>query len=439
MKRSRRGRSSARRRSRPGAGVDVYLFPAVIGGGLGDIEETLALGRRLERAGYSTWLYRRAGTPLPRDVDGPWGWPARLRRVGRLDPRAPAAMTVTPAWGVSAAPERPGPFGRAGPWAPEAADVERAYGASATVHVSLEEFARNLPTAGEDRERLREGGVPTRALPRRLRASRAEGDRVRLAEAYARYRAFDRPNLLHVFATFRPHPTFSAEFPAAVETGPLWPGRRRASPPRSNRRLSEWVWYASPASAERIAGEVIRGLGDARPPVRLFVRSPRPWTRYPAAPGVEVRNAPMTPGEWEARFSRAGLRIVTGSRTLLEAIEVGGPFLYFNGVLGRGPATRRHRPEKIAAWLAVERDRLPPDLRRDLSDFARGRRVREVVSRAARRADGWARFPVGRPASGFSPPFDDGGALVESVARALAHHPTGATEIVARVRAGSNP
>ncbi len=57
------------RRSGPG-GLDVYLFPAVVGGGLGDIEEVLLAGRRLARAGYPVHLFRRPGRPLPR-------WPSR--------------------------------------------------------------------------------------------------------------------------------------------------------------------------------------------------------------------------------------------------------------------------------------------------------------------------------------------------------------------------
>lgn len=440
--RSRPGRSTAPSRSGPvdPGRLDVYLFPAVIGGGLGDIEETLAAGRRLASAGWVPRLYRCGGRPLPREVAGPWDWPTPLERVDRLDSRAPAALTVTPAWGISAAPGRPGAMGRPGPWTDEAKEVERVYGTGSTVHVSLEEFARTLSLAREDRERLREGGVPSRALPARLRASAAAGERTRFREAFERFRAFDRPNVLHVFATFRPDPVFAREFPAAVQTGPLWPHRFRPGPGvREGPRAREWVWYASPSSAERIAPAVIDGLTPVEPAMRLLIRTPRPWKVAPCGRGVEVLDRPLSKEAWEARFAGADVRVVTGSRTLLEALEVGGPFLYFNGVVGRGPARRRHRPEKIVAWLEAERERLPLDLRRDLGDFARGRRVRAVVRRAAERRGGWANFPTGGPAPGFRPPFDDAGRLIEEVACALAQSPTDAPGLVGRVRAGLNP
>ncbi len=418
---------------------DVYLFPAVVGGGLGDIEETLAAGRRLAAAGAVVRLYRCPGHPLPRHVDGPWDWPARLRRTDRLRPAAAAAVTVTPAWGVSAAPERPGPLGRAGPWATEAAEIEAAYGAGSTVHLSLEEFARTLPVAREQRERLREGGVRGRAISAQLRTERARADTERFREAFARFRAFDRTNVLHLFATFRRDPVFAAEFPAAVQSGPLWPGRFRGGSVRSAPRTGEWVWYASPASSERILPGVLRGLRSVDPTRRLYVRTPRSWASPPSDRWVVLEGRPLAPETWARRFRAAEVRIVTGSRTLLEAIEAGGPFLYFNGVLGAGAATRRHRPEKIVAWLDAERTRVPPDLARDLRDVARGRRAAAVVARAACRAGGWRRFPRGPPPGGFRPPFDDAGRLAVAIARALARAPGTAEAIVARVRRGSNP
>jgi hypothetical protein len=437
--RSRSGRSTGPRRDggRRRSAVDVYLFPAVVGGGLGDIEEVLAAGRTLGRAGFPLYLYRRPGHPLPRSVEGPWAWP-RLEPCDAPARAEAAALTVAAAWGVSAAPSRSEAFGRGGPWEVEANDIETAYGAGSTLHVSLEEFARTFSPAAENRERLREGGVPSRELGRRLAASRRAGDVDTFRAAFVRYRAFDRPNVLHLFAAFRPDPAFSRAFPAAVQTGPLWPGRFRRRSAHGRSRAREWVWYASPASAERIAREVADGLGRARPPVRLFVRSPRPWrTTLPAGFG-EVGVGTVPPAAWARRFAAAELRIVTGSRTLLEAIEVGGPFLYFNGVLGVGRRQRRHRPEKADALLEVLRTaRVPRSLRRDLADFARGRRVAEVVRNAAGRRDGWANFPGHLRASGFRPPYDDAGRLLVAVARDLARTPTGAAEVVARARSGS--
>ena len=437
--RPRRSTGPSTEPARRDRGVDVYLFPAVVGGGLGDIEEVLAAGRHLHRAGFLLTLYREGGRPLPPHVTGPWEWPPVERRK-RIRRRARTALTVAPSWGVSAGPSRPTRFGRGGPWEVEARNVERAYGPDRTLHVSLEEFARTLPSGAETRERLREGGVPARALGTRYRAARLANEVEAFRSAFRSFRGFDRPNVLHLFATFRPDPAFSREFPEAVQTGPLGSGHRwpaTANAVRPGRR--EWVWYASPASAERVAPAVVRGLAGARPSVTLYVRSPRPWPSVPATSGVEVATAPVAPGTWRERFRRADLRIVTGSRTLLEAMEVGGPFLYFNGVLGRGGARRRHRPEKIRAWLDLARRAgVSPALRRDLADFARGRRVAEVVRRAVRKEDGWARFPRALSPSGFSGPRRDAGRVVVELARELAGPGARSSELVARWRR-SNP
>jgi len=397
----------------------------------------LALGRRLAHAGFRILLYRRPGRPLPRSVDGPWAWPP-IARIHRLAPRGSAALTVAPSWGVSAAPSRAGAFGRGGAWEEEARDIEAAYGPDRTIHVSLEEFARTGTALAETRERLREGGVAARALRARLRAAERAGEVETFRRAFRRFRAFDRPNVLHLFATFGTAPAFVRQFPEAVLTGPLWPGRLRRNA-RTRPPTRSWVWYASPASAEAIGTEVARALGAVRPPVRLWIRTPRPWRSGDLGPHVAVETRPVSAARWRRRFADADVRIVTGSRTLLEAIEVGGPFLYFNGVLASGPRRRRHRPEKILAWLASPAvATAPAALRRDLADFARGRRVAAVVVRAVGRVDGWARFP-GRSGSDFPPPFDDAGSLAVAVARALDRNLGDARAIVARVRARSPP
>ena len=438
------GRSTARSTDRPApaGGVDVYLFPAVVGGGLGDIEEVLAAGRHLDRAGFRLILYRAHGRPLPPSVAGPWEWP-RIERRARIARRARSALTVAPSWGVSAGPSRPGRFGRGGPWEVEARDVEAAYGPERTVHVSLEEFARTLPSRAETRERLREGGVPAREIPSRLRAAEAAHEVAAFRAAFRTFRAFDRPNVLHLYATFRPDRAFGREFPEAVQTGPLSSGhfvppeRRSSRPTRGRSR--EWVWYASPASAERVASEVVAGLEGLRPPVHLYVRSPRPWATLSRTRRVVVDTRARSPRAWRARFRSAELRIVTGSRTLIEAMEVGGPFLYFNGVLGAGARRRPHRPEKIRAWLDLARRAgVSSSLRADLADFARGRRVADVVRRAASGRDGWRRFPTTLPPAGISASRGDAGQVVVAVARELSRPGVRASDLVARWR-GSNP
>ncbi|HTP54512.1 MAG TPA: hypothetical protein VML94_06095 [Thermoplasmata archaeon] len=436
--RSSRSTGRARRTPPPRPAVVAYLLPAIVGGGLGDVEEVLAAGRRLARSGVPLVLYRRPGRPLPRGVDGPWAWPTH-RRVDRLVPDRRAALTITPAWGVSAAPAGPAPLGGPGPWSEEVVAIERAHGADRTIHASLEEFARTLPMRVENRERLREGGVRSRALADRLARARAAGDVATFDRAYRRFRAFDRPNVLHLFATFRPNRSFARAFPEAVQTGPLWPARYSRASSRAP-RSTRWVWYASPASAESIAPDVDRGLAATEGGAQLFVRTPRPWRPRRWASTVRVSADPLAPGRWRRRFRGADVRIVTGSRSLLEAIEVGGPFLYFNGVLGAGSARRRHRPEKIAALLALAREaRWPSDVRRDLADFASGRRVAAITERVARRAGGWGRPRPALRLSGFPPGFDDAGTVLVRVARALARPGASAPGIVARLRAGENP
>jgi hypothetical protein len=271
-------------------------------------------------------------------------------------------------------------------------------------------------------------------LGARLAASRRRGDLTSFRAAFRRFRGFDRPNVLHLFATFEPNRRFGREFPDAVQAGPLGPRLSRSGRTRAAGRPG-WVWYASPASAERIAPQLVAGLvASARRP-RLLVRTPRPWTvRFPAD-RVRVVSHPLPASDWRRRFANADVRVVTGSRTLLEALTIGGPFLYFNGILGLGSGTRRHRPEKLQALLRSRAGRaLPVDVRRDLADFGRGRRVAEVTRRAADRAGGWARFPRRWPVHGFAPGFADAGALLVTAARRLARGRESAPEIVAELR-----
>jgi hypothetical protein len=361
------------------------------------------------------------------------------RRTGRLRPRAPRALTIAPAWGLTAAPARAEPLGRAGAWADEAAEIERAYGSGRTVHVSLEEFCRTLSSSDEELERLREGGVPARRLWRELARSVAAGQLERYRAAFRRFRGFDRANVLHLFATFRFDRPFADEYPEAVQVGPLWPGvfRRRTTRVPSTGR---WVWYASPASAEAIAPSVLRGLGRAATGPGLVIRSPRPWRSAPQLRDAVLRTEPVPFSAWRREFREAALRIVTGSRSLLEALELGGPFLYFNGVLGSGPARRRHRPEKIVELLRLAGEAgWPADLRHDLDDFARGRRATSVAERAARHRGGWANFPRLPALRGFAPGFDDAGTALVRFAREFATGGEGSDGLVARTRSRAHP
>ena len=417
------------------SGVDVYLFPAVVGGGLGDIAEVLDAGRWLERAGFLPRLYRARGHPLPPSVDGPWDWPPRLRVVDELRPSAPRALTVAPVWGVSAAPERPGAYGRPGPWAQEAAEIESAYGADRTVHVSLEEFARTYTSRRENLERYREGGVAGTVARTATRGESGRGPREEWVRAFRRFRALDRPNVVHLLSTFETSSAFRREFPEIVQVGPLWPHVYSGRTGRTGRPDSV-LWYASPASSATILDEVCEGLADAGSTVNLAVRSSRPLST-PPRPGVNVSLHSAFPSRlWRPRFGSARLRIVTGSRSLLEALELGGPFLYFNGVLTVRGHRRRHRPEKAAGLVRLfQRLHVPAEVRRDLDAFSRGLRVAEVVRRAYSEY-GWRRsFPAPAEVRRGCP--RGAGEVLVALAREWARGRTDSGTLVARLRRGS--
>lgn len=403
-----------------------------MGGGLGDIEEVLCAGRRLAESGFPLRLLRAPDRPLPPSVSGPWEWPHH-RRIARLSRVGEVALTISAGWGTTAAPARDELFGRAGPWAEECAQIEERYGSDHVLHVSFEEFARTFTSRKQTAERWREGGVPVATIASRMRRE-GPSEISAFETAYRKFRAFDRPNVLHLFATFQFDPAFARAFPEAVQTGPLWPRIRWPLSPRT--RSHTWIWYASPSTSERLIPEVQAGLAALKRPPQLWIRTPRPFASIAADRRLTVHVGAMSPTHWRRRFAAADVRIVTGSRTLLEALELGRPFLYFNGLLGSGPSARRHRPEKIAALLRLGRSRrLPASLLRDLSDFARSRRVCDVVVRAASRDGPWNRFPRFGKTLGFDSPYDDAGSLVVTLARILARNPVSTATLVARVRA----
>ena len=393
----------------------------------------LDAGRVLRQAGFPTYLYRAPDRPMPRDVDGPWDLRG-IRRTEAIVPRAPRALTVTPNWGVSAAPDRSGPMGRGGVWAGEANAVETVYGSDRTLHVSLEEFARTLTSAEENAERWREGGRTAREVARLRRGARFRRDAARFHREFRRFRGFDRPNVLHLFQTFHPRAAFTREYPEAVQVGPIWPDLGGAQG-RRTRAPSEWVWYASPSSSAKFVDAIDEGLRGT--PVRCVrVRSPRELAvPRESSVGWSVEPA-RSPAEWRAEFATASLRIVTGSRTLLEALVLGGPFLYSNGVLGDGRRRHRHRPEKIRTLLDGWRaSGASARVLRDLDSFSKGRRIASVVRVAATDPDWVREFPRAPPVSGFPEPGRDGGAYLTEVARTFASGSERSAELVERLRA----
>jgi hypothetical protein len=429
-------RPPPRRPARRPNGLDVYLMPAVVGGGWGDVAEVLDAGRTLAAAGHRVTLYRAPGRPLPSAVDGPWNW-AGIDRRSAISPSSPRALTVSPNWGVSAAPDRPGRLGRGGVWSVESAAIEQAYGSTRTLHVSLEEFARTLPSREENAERWREGGAGAAKIRELRTGARFARDAAEFHDAFRTFRAFDRPNLLHLFQGFAPAPAFSREFPEAVQVGPLWPFPPPSTSRGAGRREDrEWVWYASPASSDRLVASVDRGLAGSRIQ-RIRLRSPRTM-RVPSGGKVEWSvDASTEAEEWRERFASAGLRVVTGSRTLLEALQVGGPFLYYNGTLGAGRRTHRHRPEKIRALLGAWRaEGVSFRIRRDLDAFSSARRVEEVVRVAATDASWRSEFPRRWRPTGYPSERGDAGAFLAAVAGAFAEGSESAAELVGALRAG---
>jgi hypothetical protein len=365
-------------RSRPGAPgrLDVYLMPSVIGGGLGDFAEVHSAGRWLSDAGFPVHIFRRSGHAWPRGLPGPFEWPRGVRRPRQAAPRA---LTVSSQFGITAAPERDEPLGRAGDWAGEVEALETAYGAERVLHVSLEEFARTLPSARQVDEREREGGVSARSRAAGRR-SPARASAVRQAGAlYRKYRAFDRANLVTLFPTFSPVPAFTSEFPEAVQVAPVRPHGVSSSGLR-RRRGRTVLWYASPSTSGRLVEGVRAGLQAFGPGATLLIRAP-PGFAVPPIPGVRIVSVGESdPTTWGRIWRTADVAIVSGSRSLLEAIGRRTRFLYFNGVLGRGRSARRHRPEKLDALLRMgERGGIGPALRRDLLDFSRARRVGPVL------------------------------------------------------------
>lgn len=414
--------------------VDVFLLPAVVGTGLGDIADVLTAAHALVRGGANALLYRTAGTSLPPGVDGPWEWPPH-RRVRALAPRGRRAVTLSAEFGVTGAPARPEPYGRAGVWANEVAEIERSYGNERTLHLSIEEFARTLTSAQQVEERYREGG---RSAAERARLRGSVGRHREVEEfhsLYRKFRAFARPNLLTIYPTFQPSFGFAREFPEAVQAGPLRPVDSRRRTRRGPRRRGVQVlWYASPRSSERIVEPVVSGLSRLGRPVLLSVRGP--LARPPIAPAsVTFRPIdPASPSEWASEWSRADLAIVTGNRSLMEARARRVPFLYFNGILGVGPRARRHRPEKLDGYLRLLQIAGASAARvRALRNFAGGRRVAETVRETVRHlAEAVDPTPW---SAGFSPPFEETGALLVDVARRFGRTTLPASEFAAEVRA----
>jgi len=407
-------------------------MPAVVGGGRGDVEEVLLVGRSLARARHRVQIVRRSTLPfrLDRsyDMEG-------IGQTHRLEPRHEQAVTISSQFGITAADGRDEPLGRPGPWAAQRAEIDRAYGPGRVLHISLEEFARGRPVGALAEERWREAGR-TDLARRARRASRSFRREVgEFVGLYRKFRALEVPNLLPLFPTFRRSSGFAREFPEAVQTGPLWPERRRMKGRRPAARPLQVLWYASPSTSDRLGPRLLAGLERSPRRVLLRIRSPRPL-HLPSSDRVRVAmRPPRSPVEWRREWAAADLAIVTGTRSLLEAIDAGVGFLYFNGVMGRGRSARRHRPEKIAALLdLLRRMGAGARVRRDLSDFARLRRVEPIVERSVAHPTTWGASIRRSTERGFPEPFGDGLRTIANVVDRFASGGRTAEDLVRTVR-----
>ncbi|MCI4363314.1 MAG: hypothetical protein L3K13_03305 [Thermoplasmata archaeon] len=387
--------------------------------------------RLLGKEGWPLLLYGAKDRALPPETVANLAG-AGVQRVARLRQDAPRAISLSFDWGVTAAPERAGTLGRAGPWALESRELERSYGPGRVLHVSLGEFARTLTAREQLSERYREGGRSVRWIRERVASPAGARDIEEARRLYSKFRAFDRPDVLHLFPTFRDAPGFRTEFPHAVPTGPLW-----GEPfPRSRQhRLRSWLWYASPASSDRLLPGFSQIGARLRSPLEIRWRSPHASVLPSESGRLHWRRLPhLERRAWRREFARAGLRIVTGGRSLLEALQVGGPFLYFNGVTGKGRSARQHRPEKLRSLLAAwRREGTGRPLWRDLANFARGRNLPTILERAADRPEWAGAFPHHTPTAPYAPPFDSAGALLRRLAEEFAAG-TEAQALVARTR-----
>jgi hypothetical protein len=400
----------------------VYLLPTIVGGGRGDIEEIRAAAFAIRGPGVRLHLYRPAGMVWPVGAREVRSWSVdRVERTLRIE--GDRALTISAAFGVTAAAGHPGRFGRAGPWAGTVRALESLYGAGRVLHLSLEEFGRNLSAAQQESERWREGGRTGKEL--RVLRARADwtGRVARMRRLYRKYRALDRANLLVVIPTFLPSRSYRREFPEVIQCGPIPPPppARRPMLPNpaagSSRAPANWFWYASPSTSPALIPGLRRGSEAARRRLRLTVRSPRPFPSGSFGEQLSIRRVdPLAARGWDRIFRGSDLRIVTGSRSLLEALELGGPFLYYNGAGGRGAARRAHRPEKIRGLLELwRRAGVAASLRADLRDFARGRRVGPIVLRALTEP-GWRKtFPERPLPTGFPEPYGGGDRLLRAI------------------------
>ncbi|MDE1820542.1 MAG: hypothetical protein KGJ23_09150 [Euryarchaeota archaeon] len=384
-------------------GVVVYLYPCRIQQGWGDIAEMAQAAWALHRAGFELRylappeaIHKR---PDPRIVpfDPTAPGPIRFPPVRRLfaPARRGRAVVLATWWGLSARRSdlEGGPL--PGPLEDAITRIVRSHGAPNVLHVSLEEFGSDQTSLSALDEGLRQAGWSAARRQRALASPQGRRQQCAYHRAFALARAAEREGVVHLSATFSPSLPAMREFPFLLPVAPFGLGGTAILRPRvwdrgtsADLARSAVIWYASPKSSVGFAPAFLSALKGRSPKVLLQVRAPPALEeKLLALPqddvSVEVLEE-LSPSRWRSALDRAHLRVVSGSQSLVEVVRGGGPFLYFNGLVGkpRGP-TRAFRREKLLS-LVRALDGLPRAgaLSRDLLDFADGRNLRSVLRRA---------------------------------------------------------
>ena len=369
----------------------VYVFPCRIQQGTGEWFETARALEALERAGHRLlYLLPRPEDPTPKDpraqpLDPTRAGPGPFPKVLPVTDPVPAqrAVAVVTWYGLTAEREDARGSPNPGPFALRFERLRESYLAQLLV-LSLEEFGTGRTSRAALLENRRQSGVV--GIPH----SASRHSQELYHAAFVAARAGERRDILHLVPEFSPDLPALKEFPFLLPLPPFGeraPAGHAGAPSRTGARLSV-LWYARAQSSVRILPDVLRGLEATGRRVLLHLRLPedRPQALPPVSPGsrVEVRRlGPVLPKEWGRLFREADLRIVGGSQSLLEAWNHGGPFLYFNGCLeGPGGKPFGFRREKLLSLLRRWPTAGRSPLRRDLRDFADGRRVAPIVRRA---------------------------------------------------------
>jgi hypothetical protein len=405
----------------------LYLMPSRIGRGWGDVSELARFARALSRTSRTVaWVPPTAiprSDPRVEPVD-----PARtplpfppLQRWSQPRGKGSAVVLIT-WWGVTG--RRVDEQGRPlpGPWASTLEVVRAHHGRDRTLVVSLEEFASARTAREVLTQMLWSSGERAQEVPAHLSGPEGTEFLERYRRAYRTYRGLSAPHVLHVVTSFRFDEGAWREFPEMLQVGPAWghPPRRAFTVTSGRWRI---LWYASPPSSLPFARRLTLALRTLKKPMELHIRGALggecgSLASGPAR-GLEIRfHRELRETAWRRLRQGCRLIITTGSQSLLECLDRGQPFLYFNGIRRTRRGWRPDRPEKIESLLRA-REGIGADatVSRDLRDFAAGRNLRRVLGRALMDPL-WRADVVRRPSVGMFPlEAADGGLFVARLLR----------------------